>query len=70
MSCPKKETVECEGKIKGLITDPKLTINNKGVNQYDIMSFHRFLITTNNSEPINTSHDDRRNLIIRSSDEK
>lgn len=66
----KKETVECEGKIKGLITDPKLTINNKGVNQYDIMSFHRFLITTNNSEPINTSHDDRRNLIIRSSDEK
>jgi hypothetical protein len=66
----KKETVECEGKIKGLITDPKLTINNKGVNQYDIMSFHRFIITTNNSEPINTSHDDRRNLIIRSSDEK
>jgi hypothetical protein len=66
----KKETVECEGKIKGLITDPKLTINNKGVNQYDIMSFHRFIITTNSSEPINTSHGDRRNLIIRSSDEK
>jgi hypothetical protein len=66
----KRETVECEGKIKGLITDPKLTINNKGVNQYDIMSFHRFIITTNNSEPINTSHDDRRNLIIRSSDER
>lgn len=66
----KKETMECEGKIKGLITDPKLTINNKGVNQYDINSFHRFIITTNNSEPINTSHDDRRNLIIRSSDEK
>jgi putative DNA primase/helicase len=66
----KKETLECEGKIKGLITDPKLTINNKGVNQYDINSFHRFIITTNNGEPINTSHDDRRNLIIRSSDEK
>lgn len=66
----KRETSECEGKIKGLITDPKLTINNKGVNQYDIQSFHRFIITTNNGEPINTSHDDRRNLIIRSSDEK
>jgi hypothetical protein len=66
----KKETLECEGRIKGLITDPKLTINNKGVNQYDINSFHRFIITTNNSEPINTSKDDRRNLIIRSSDEK
>jgi hypothetical protein len=66
----KKETIECEGRIKGLITDPKLTINNKGVNQYDIDSYHRFIITTNNSEPINTSKDDRRNLIIRSSDEK
>lgn len=66
----KKETIECEGKIKGLITDPKLTINNKGVNQYDINSFHRFIITTNNLEPIKTSKDDRRNLIIRSSDEK
>ena len=66
----KKETTECEGRIKGLITDPKLTINNKGVNQYDIDSYHRFIITTNKSEPINTSKGDRRNLIIRSSDEK
>ena len=66
----RRETLECEGKIKGLITDSKLTINNKGVNQYDIMSFHRFIVTTNNSEPMTTSHDDRRNLIIRSSDEK
>lgn len=66
----KKETTECEGRIKGLITDPKLTINNKGVNQYDIDSYHRFIVTTNKSEPINTSNGDRRNLIIRSSDEK
>jgi len=66
----KKETMESEGKIKGLITDPILTINNKGANQYDIASYHRFIITTNKEEPINTSKDDRRNLIIRSSDEK
>ena len=66
----KKETIECEGRIKGLITDSKLTINNKGINQYDINSYHRFIATTNGSEPINTSKDDRRNLIIRSSDEK
>jgi hypothetical protein len=66
----KKETLESEGRIKALITDPKLTINNKGVSQYEIDSYHRFLITTNNTEPINTSDDDRRNLIIRSSDEK
>lgn len=66
----KKETIEAEGRIKGLITDPKLTINNKGSNQYDIQSYHRFIITTNKEEPINTSKQDRRNLIIRSSDEK
>jgi hypothetical protein len=66
----RKETMECEGRIKGLITDPKLTINNKGVNQYEIDSFHRFISTTNNQEPIKTTQDDRRNWIVRSSDEK
>ena len=65
----KRETSESEGRIKGLITDPKLTINNKGVNQYDIDSYHRFIISTNNEEPIKTARDDRRNLVIRSSDE-
>ena len=66
----KKETLGSEGRMKTLITDPKLTINMKGVNQYDIQSYHRFIITTNNPEPINTTGDDRRNLIVRSSDEK
>ena len=65
----KKDTVEAEGKIKGLITDKSLTINSKGINQYNIKSYHRFLITTNNEDPVKTSNTDRRNLIIRSSDE-
>ena len=65
----KKETLESMNYIKGLITDPKITINNKGVSQYDIQSYHRFIITTNNEEPISTTKDDRRKLIIRSSDE-
>jgi hypothetical protein len=39
----KRETMECEGRIKSLITDPKQTINNNGVNQYDIQSIHRFI---------------------------
>jgi hypothetical protein len=65
----KKDTLECQGKIKGLITDGKITINNKGMNQYDIQSFHRFIITTNNEDPITTKSDDRRNLVIRTSDE-
>lgn len=66
----KKETMESEGKIKGLITDPTLAINNKGKDQYQIVSHHRFIITTNKEDPIKTEKDDRRNLIIRSSDEK
>lgn len=65
----KKETNECMNYIKGLITDSELTINNKGVCQYKIQSYHRFIITTNNEEPINTTKDDRRKLFIRSSDE-
>ena len=65
----KKETVESMNYIKALITDTELTINNKGVSQYKIQSYHRFIITTNNEEPINTTKDDRRKLIIRSSDE-
>ena len=65
----KRDTIEAEGKIKGLITDGSLTINQKGTNQFEINSYHRFLITTNKEDPIQTSEDDRRNLIIRSSDE-
>lgn len=65
----KKETIESEGRIKGLITEPTLKINNKGVAQFPIQSFHRFIITTNNEEPIKTTKDDRRKLVIKSSDE-
>jgi len=66
----KKETLESEGRIKGLITEPTITINNKNVNPYEIKSYHRFIITTNKEEPMNTAKDDRRKLFIRSSDEK
>lgn len=64
-----KETLESEGVIKGLITDNALQINEKGINQYEIKSYHRFIITTNKEEPIKTKHGDRRNFIIRCSDE-
>ncbi|KAH9262981.1 hypothetical protein BASA82_000004 [Batrachochytrium salamandrivorans] len=37
----KKDTFDSEGKIKGLITDAELIVNNKGVNAYSIDSFHR-----------------------------
>jgi sporulation protein YlmC with PRC-barrel domain len=66
----KKETLDSDGKIKGLITDPQLTINKKGIDSYVINSCHRFICTTNNEDPVTTDKEDRRNVIIRSSDEK
>jgi hypothetical protein len=65
----RKESMECEGKIKGLITNPRMTINEKGIKQYAIKSFHRFAGTTNNEDPLKTTKDDRRNLIINASNE-
>merc|ERR1712196_550913 len=65
-----KDTIEAEGKIKGLITDDTFIIDKKNTPQHMIKSYHRFIITTNKEEPIKTSKDDRRNLIIRASDEK
>lgn len=65
----KKEGEGADGYIKGLITEPKMTINEKGIIPYEISSYHRFLITTNNEDPVKTSKDDRRKVIIRASDE-
>ena len=64
-----KDTTGAIGFMKKLITDPTITINKKGIDPFNINSFHRFLTTSNNDECIPTSDGDRRNLIIRSSDE-
>lgn len=65
----KKDTIEADGQIKALVTDPWLTINTKGVNEYVIESFHRFIMFTNNSDPVQTTDGDRRKFIIRASNE-
>ena len=66
----KKQQQDNVGKIKGLITDKELTINQKGIDQMKTNSFHKFIITTNNEDPVYTNHGERRFFIIRSSDEK
>jgi hypothetical protein len=65
----KKDMEFAEGIVKNLITDSTIPINTKNVSAYDAKSYHRFLITTNKEEPVNTSKDDRSNFIIRCSDE-
>jgi putative DNA primase/helicase len=64
-----KETMNAEGQIKALITDTQMTISKKGTNQFSVNSYHHFIITTNKENPIATTKDDRRKLIIRSSDQ-
>lgn len=65
----KKDVMDAESRLKALQTDERLTINEKGKSQFDIISYHHFMITTNNFDPIRIDQDDRRNEIIRASDE-
>jgi len=65
----KKEYMDGSGQYKGIITDPTLIINPKGKDQFETKSFHRVINTSNKDDPVKTSVDDRRNVIIRVSDE-
>lgn len=66
----KKQQNDSTGKIKALLTDHQMFINQKGLKGTNIISYHKFIITTNNEDPVQTSSDDRRYVIIRCSDEK
>jgi hypothetical protein len=61
----KKDT----GKLKQLITDSTILINEKGVERFEMNSYHRFFFTTNNDNPLVMNRKTRRNVVIRSSDE-
>lgn len=64
-----KETMGAEGIIKTLITDNAITINSKGISAWKTKSYHRFMTTTNNEDPIKTKKGDRRNFVVYSSNE-
>jgi hypothetical protein len=56
--------------MKALVKDSRLLINPKGCKHYEINSCHRFILCSNNDDCVVTSKGDRRNLVIRVSDEK
>jgi hypothetical protein len=65
-----KDVKDVEHKIKGLITEPYISIDIKGVSSFSIKSYHRFINTTNNEFGVfKTEIGDRRNFIVRASDE-
>ena len=53
---------------KALITDDNININIKGVPQFNMKSYHRFLSFSNNPDPANKKK--RRDVFFRSSDDK
>ena len=55
-------------KKKALITDPQITIKCEGVKPFVLVSVHRFIVFSNNADPIPANK--RRSGIIRMSDEK
>jgi len=65
----KKQTQDSENKIKALVTDPALEINQKGKDSISTTSFHRFVVASNDDEPMHTHKGDRRKLLISSSNE-
>jgi len=65
----KRNSIGHDGKIKAIITDAVVTINPKGKRGFPLNSYHRIIQNSNNEDPTITSKDDRRNVIIRCSDE-
>ena len=62
-----KDFYDAYGKYKQLITDGTVMINQKGQDQREMISCHRFLATTNNDDSGPT--DEGREVFIRCSDE-
>jgi hypothetical protein len=55
--------------LKGLITDPFITINPKGVNKFSAKNCLHLIITTNNEHAVQADADDRRFFVLRVSKE-
>lgn len=65
----KRNSYGAEGRIKALITDDELMINEKNRPAFPIRSFHRFITPTNAFDPVRLEEGDRRNMIIKMSSE-
>ena len=66
----KQQGKSAENKLKGLITDATVPVNQKNLGLIDMKSYHRFVTLTNNTDPLKLEKDDRRNLVAQCSPEK
>ena len=59
-----------EGKLRLIATDPIIQVEKKQCDSFPIKSYHRFIVTTNNEFGcVVMKNDDRRNFIVRASDD-
>lgn len=56
-------------RLKGMITDTKMNIENKGVNSFQSSSHHRFVFSTNSNAPLPVETTERRYVIYSASSE-
>lgn len=61
----KRNMLQADGKLKSLLSESTITISEKGRPSYTIPSVHRYIGLSNTKDPVFTSEDDRRNMIIR-----
>jgi hypothetical protein len=66
----KKDTMNSMEQIKGLVKDSHMNISGKNKPTIAMECFHRFMITTNHTEPIKIEEDERSIVYIDSSSEK
>jgi len=64
------QTSNYEGRIKSIVTEPKLTVNQKGIRPFDVQVFARLFITTNRNNPlrIDVTARDRRNVVFKTTE--
>ena len=65
----KRNAFGADGKIKALKTDKEITIRNLHQAPYVIRSHHRFIIPTNHPDPVFLEEGQRRDMIIKMSEE-
>lgn len=65
-----KDTYPHAEQIKNMLTSPNYNYEQKGVTPITLKNFNRVVNTTNNLNPIKITEQDRRNFVVKSSDEK
>ena len=61
---------QAEGALKGLVTDPTIPIERKGIDAYSAKNYIRLIVTSNEDWAVPQGADDRRFLVLRCSDER